>query len=137
MKGKSAHLVNIPEASTSSTGEADYYNEHGDPVYAHMANVQDNKHLIRFLISVDSVENSKCPTVLLKTDTEVDMNLMNSDTFDKLIQDRTVLQPTSLRMEAYGKAYGSDCARKVPCLSQMEGLCLQTVVLFNHHEYIT
>ena len=30
------------------------------------------------------------------------MNLMNSNTFDKLIQDRTVLQLTSLRMEAYG-----------------------------------
>ena len=43
-KGKLAHLVNIPEASTSSTGEADYYNEHRDPVYAHMVNVQDNKH---------------------------------------------------------------------------------------------
>ena len=54
-KGKSAHLVNIPEASTSSTGETDYYNEHGDPVYAHMVNVQDNKskHLIQFPISVD------------------------------------------------------------------------------------
>ena len=31
-----------------------------------------------------------------------DVNLMNSNTFDKLIQDRTVLELTSLRMEAYG-----------------------------------
>ena len=30
------------------------------------------------------------------------MNLMNSNTFDKLIKDRTVLELTSLRMEAYG-----------------------------------
>ena len=110
MKGKSAHLVNIPEVSTSFTGKADYYNEHGYPVYAHMVNVQDNKckHLIQFLISVDlekvrnSVENSMCPTVLLKADTEADVNLMNSNTSDKLIQDSTVLQLTSLRMEAYG-----------------------------------
>ena len=31
-----------------------------------------------------------------------DVNLMNSNTFDKLIQDRTVLELISLRMEAYG-----------------------------------
>ena len=32
MKGKcSTHLVNVPEASNSSTGKTDYYNEHGDP----------------------------------------------------------------------------------------------------------
>ena len=44
MKGKhSTHLVNVPEASTSSTSDPDYYNEHGDPVYAHMVNIQDNK----------------------------------------------------------------------------------------------
>ena len=46
--------------------------------------------------------STKCPTVLLKADTGADVNLMNSNTFDKLIQDRTVLQLTSLRMEAYG-----------------------------------
>ena len=50
----------------------------------------------------NSAENSKCPTVLLKADTGADVNLMNPNTFDKLIQDRTVLQLTSLRMEAYG-----------------------------------
>ena len=43
MKGKhSMHLVNVPEASNNSTSdEPDYYNEHGDPVYAHMVSVQD------------------------------------------------------------------------------------------------
>ena len=43
MKGKSTHSVNIPETSTHSTGsEPDYFNEHGDPVYAHghMVNVR-------------------------------------------------------------------------------------------------
>ena len=48
------------------------------------------------------VHSTKCPTVLLKADTGADVNLMNLNTFDTLIQDRTVLQPTSLRMEAYG-----------------------------------
>ena len=110
MKGKcSTHLVNVPEASNSSTSDPDYYNEHGDPVYAHMVNVQDNKHKhwIQFLISTElekvrnSVESSKCPTVLLKADTGVDVNLMNSNTFDSIFKDRAILQPSSLRMEAY------------------------------------
>ena len=48
------------------------------------------------------MENSKCPTVLLKADTGADVNLMNLNTFGKFIQDRSVLQLTSLRMEAYG-----------------------------------
>ena len=111
MKGKhSTHLVNILEAYTSSTSDPDYYNEHSDPVYTHMVNVQDNKckHLIQFPISTDlekvrnSVESStKCPTVLLKADTGVDVNLMNSQTFDSIFKDRTVLQPSPLTMEAY------------------------------------
>ena len=43
MKGKcSTHLVNVPRASNNSTSsEPDYYNEYGDPVYAHMVSVQD------------------------------------------------------------------------------------------------
>ena len=76
MKGKSTHLVNVPDTSTNSSSEPDYFNEHGDPVYAHMVNVKEinqEKHLIQFPISVDfkKVRNSveKCPTVLLKADT--------------------------------------------------------------------
>ena len=63
MKGKSTHLVDVP--STSNNSEPDYFNEHGDPVYAHahMVNVKEinhNKHLIQFPISVDfkTVRNS-------------------------------------------------------------------------------
>ena len=115
MKGKSTHLVNVSEASTSSTNsEPDYFNEHGDPVYAHMANVKEinwKKHLIQFPIGADlekvrnSMENStKCPTTLLKADTGSDVNLMNTNTFDTLIKDRTILQPSSLRMEVYGNS---------------------------------
>ena len=72
MKGGkcSTHLVDVPEASNSSTGEPSYYNEHRDPVYAHMVSVCDNKckHLIQFPISTElgnvrnSVESSKCYT---------------------------------------------------------------------------
>ena len=115
MKGKcSTHLVNVPEASNSSASDPDYYIEHGDPVYAHMVNVQDNecKHLVQFLTSTESekvrnsVESSNnCPTVLLKADTGADVNLMNSRTFNSLFNgNRTILQPSSLRMEAYGNS---------------------------------
>ena len=42
---KSTHLVNIPGASTTSTGSADYqpdyFNKHGDPVYAHMVHAKE------------------------------------------------------------------------------------------------
>ena len=97
MKGKSTHLVNVPDTSTNSIDSPpDYFNEHGNPVYAyaHMVHVKEincKKHLIQFPISVDLenmrnlVENSKCSTVLLKADTGAYVNLMNSNTFDKLI----------------------------------------------------
>ena len=76
-----------------------------------MVNVQDNKceHLIQFPISTELeqvtnlVESSmKYPTVLLKADTGANVNLMNSRTFDFIFKHRTVLQPSSFRMEAYG-----------------------------------
>ena len=84
---KSTYLVNVPGTSTDS--DPDYFNEHGDPVYAHthMVHVKEinrKKHLIQFPISMgfkkvrNLVDTSKCPTVLLKADTRADMNLMNS-----------------------------------------------------------
>ena len=98
MKGNcSTHLVNVSKASTSS--EPNYFNEHGDPLYAHMVNVKEinhKKHLIQSLISTDleklrnSVESStKCPTVLPKADTSADVNLMDAKTltlFSKIEQ---------------------------------------------------
>ena len=111
MKGKhSTHLVNVSKAPTGSTSDPDYYNEHGDPVYVHMVNVQDNKckHLIQFPISTElkKVRNlveasTKCPTVLLKADMGADVNLMNSKRFNSISKDRSMLQPSSLRMEEY------------------------------------
>ena len=105
---KSTLLVNIPGTSTNS--EPDYFNEHWDPVYTftHMVHVKEtnqNKHLIQFPISTDfkKVRNSQdCSIVLLKADTSVDVNLMNSSTFDRVIVDRSALQLTSLRTETYG-----------------------------------
>ena len=76
-----------------------------------MVNVMESrrKHLIQFPIGVNlekvrnSVKNSaKCPTVLLKADTGADVNLMNAKTFDSIFNDITLLQPSSLKMEAYG-----------------------------------
>ena len=82
-----------------------------------------NKHFIKFTIDLDdsklrrgsrnrmeystgSTDSSKCSkmssrTILLKADTGADVNLMNMATFNSLF-DRSVLQPTPLRMENYG-----------------------------------
>ena len=101
----STHSLEVPQASTSSAGagasEPLYFDDHGQPVFAHMVSVLHlNKHLIKFPISLDyetlrsrgsrggwnKMENStdstvcsKCliPTVLLKADTGADVNLMN------------------------------------------------------------
>ena len=122
----STHSVDVPGASNNSTGEPSYYNEHGHPVYAHMVSVCDNKHkhLIQFPISIElekvrnSVESSKCLTVLLKADTRADVNLMNSKTFDSLF-DRKALEFTSLRMEGYGTIVQWKYL-EIPCIHQME-----------------
>ena len=107
---KSAHLVGVPGNFTNS--DPNYFDEHGEPVYAHAHMVHakainKKKHMIQFPISVnlEKVRNSaegQCPTVLLKADTGTDVNLLNSTTFNKIIGDRSLLQLTSLRMEAYG-----------------------------------
>ena len=43
-----------------------------------------------------------CLTVLLKANMGADVNLLNSTTFDRIIGDRSILQPSTLKMEAYG-----------------------------------
>ena len=109
---KSTHLVGVPGTSTNS--DPDYFDEHGEPVYAHALMVHTKainkkKHLIQFPISVNLEKVRKpvegpCPTVLLKADTGADVNLLNSTTFNKIIGDRSLLQPSTLRMEAYGNS---------------------------------
>ena len=107
---KSNHLVGTPDTSTNSG--PDYFDEYGEPVYiqthmVHAKEINKKKHLIQFPIIVNLEKVRKpaegpCPTVLLKADTRADVNLLNSTTFDRIIGDRSVLQPTSLKMEADG-----------------------------------
>ena len=63
----------------------------------------------------------KSPTVLLKADTGTDLNLMNSATFDRIIGDRSALQPTSLRIEAYGNNTAVEVLGKFHVFLRWEG----------------
>ena len=106
---KLTHLVEVPGTSTNSG--PDYFDEHGEPVYAHalMVNVKainKKKHLIQCPMSVNlekvrKLAEGPCPTVLLKADMGADVNL-NPITFNRIIGNTSILQPSTLRMEAYG-----------------------------------
>ena len=53
--------------------------------------------------STDSTGCTNCSTMLLKADTEGDVNLMNKQTFDQLFgKAKDLLQLTPIRMENYG-----------------------------------
>ena len=113
----STHLLEVPQASNSATGAGDslYFDDNGEPV---VSVLHSNKHLIKFPIALDyatlrgrnKMENStdstgctKCSTILLKTDTGADVNLMKKQTFNQLFGDtKGLLQPTPIRMENYG-----------------------------------
>ena len=106
----STHSLEVPQASTSSTGASEplYFDDQGQPVFAHMVSVlHSNKHLIKFPIfldygtlqsrgsregwnkmenSTDSTVCSKCSTVLLKADTGADVNLMNRHLINSLVR---------------------------------------------------
>ena len=108
---KSAHLVNVPEDSNNS--EPIYYDELGEPVYTQTYAVQvnarnRNQHLIHLPISVNleklRKQTESCLTILLKIDTGSDVNLLNSTTFDWVIGNRSILQPSTLEMENYGSS---------------------------------
>ena len=89
-------------------------NELGEPLYVQTYTVQvnginKNKHLIQLPVSVNLEKVRKlvegpCPTVLLKADTGADVNLLNFTTFDQIIDDRSILQPSTLSMETYGSS---------------------------------
>ena len=117
----STHSLEVPQASTSSTGAGEplYFDDQGQPVFTHMVSVlHANKHLIKFPIaldymtlrdrnkmenSTDSTGHTNCPTVLLKADTGADVNLINKQTFDQLFgKAKDLLQLTPIRMENYG-----------------------------------
>ena len=108
---KSAHLVDVPVNSSDS--EPIYYDELGEPVYAQTYAVQvngknRNKHLIQLPVSVNLEKVRKpaesCPTFLLKVDTGADVNPLNSTTLDRIIANRSILQPSTLKMENYGSS---------------------------------
>ena len=72
----------------------------------HTKEIHKKKHLIQFPISVNLEKVRKpsegpCPTVLLKANTGVDVNLLKSTTFDRIIGDRLILQPSTYKMDAY------------------------------------
>ena len=108
---KSAHLVDVPEDSNGS--EPLYYDELGEPVYAQMYAVQvnarnKNQLLIQLPVSVNlekvRKQTESHPTILLKIDTGADVNLLNSTTFDQVIGDRSILQPSTPKMENYSSS---------------------------------
>ena len=121
LKAKSStHSLEVPQASTSSAGagagEHLYFDNDKQPIFTHMVSVlHANKHLTKFPIALDyttlrgrnKMENStdstgctNCSTMLLKTDTGADVNLMNKCTFDQLFgMAKDLLQPNPIRME--------------------------------------
>ena len=136
---KSTHLVGV--SSSSSDSDPDYFDEFGEPVYVqthlvHTKEIHKKKHLIQFPISVNSEKVRKpaeapCPTVLLKADTGADVNLLNSTIFDRIIGDRSILQPLTYKMEAYRKFH---CRRtwKILRVPEMEGQDLQAIILHDN-----
>ena len=117
-----------------------YFNNEGQPVYTYMVSVPHaNKHLIRFPISLEPMSlrrkgthtdsSLSTPHVLLKADTGADINLINRRTFNQLF-DSKVLTPTPIKMENYGNSTVQS-VRNVPCISQMEGKGIQTIILRN------
>ena len=109
---KSTYLVDVP--GSSSDASPLYFDELGEPVYVQTYTVlvngtNKNKHLIQLPVSVNlekvrNLAEGPCPTVLLKADTGADVNLLNCTTFDQIIGDRSILQPSTLRMETYGSS---------------------------------
>ena len=110
----STHSLEVPQASTSSAGASEplYFDDDGQPVFAHMVSVPHaNKHLIKFSIALDHttlrswIGNSTSQMVLLKADTGADINLMNRQTFYQLFgKAKDLLQLTPIRMENYGNS---------------------------------
>ena len=113
----STHSLEVPQASTGATaGEALYFNDDGELVFAHMVSVLNSskyKHVIKFPIALDHADlrnrnKVECSTMLLKADMGANVNWMNKQTFNQLfggqgkVKAKDVLKPTPIRMENYG-----------------------------------
>ena len=150
----STHSLEVPQASTSTAGagasEPLYFDDDGQPVFTHMVSVPHaNKHLIKFPISLDygtlrgrgsregwnKMENSTDSTVhpqqtvLLKADTGADVNLMNRQTFNQLFGKAKGCATTDSYQDGKLWKYSSESAWDVPCISEVEGQGLQTIIL--------
>ena len=148
LKKHSTHSLEVPQASNTSTagagaGEPLYFDDAGQPVYTYMVSVPHvNKHLIKFPIALDyltlrgrnkmenstsSTGRSDCSTVLLKADTCCKLDEQ------KNIRSTLWRGQRSTSTDTYqdGKLwkYCSESARDVPCISEVEGQGLQTVIL--------
>ena len=119
LQGKcSAHSLETPQANSAGAGASEplYFNDEGQPVYTYMVSVPHaNKHLIKFPVTLEPTAlrrkgtnadfSPSTPSVLLKADTEADVNLMNKQTFNQLFGGaKEVLKPTPIRMENYGNS---------------------------------
>ena len=106
----SAHSLETPQTNSARAGEPLYFNDEGQPVYTYMVSVPHaNKHLIKFPVALEPATlkgnnvDSPPSTVLLKSDTGADINLMNSKTFNQLFGEaKEVIKPTPIKMENYG-----------------------------------
>ena len=112
LKGKcSTHSLEVPQTNSAGAGASEplYFNDEGQPIYTYMVSVPHvNKHLIKFPVALDPTtlkgNNTDSPlSVLLKADTEADINLINRKTFNQLFGEaKEVLKLTPIKMENYG-----------------------------------
>ena len=150
LKGKhSTHSLEVPQASTSTAGagagEPLYFNDEGQPVYMYMVSVPHvNKHLIKFPIALDyyhtqgQEQNGKFHKFywLLWLFHRVAQGRHRG--WCKLDEQKNIRstlwrgqKSTSTNTYQDGKLwkYCSESARDVPCISEVEGQGLQTIIL--------
>ena len=141
LQGKhSAHSLETPQMTSAGAGASEplYFNDEGQPVYTYMVSVPHaNKHLMRFPIAIEPMalrrkgthadSSLSTPSVLLKADTGADVNLINRKTFNQLFDSKVFEAYTHQDGELW--KFDSKSVRNVPCISQMEGMGLQTIIL--------
>ena len=140
---KSAHLVDVPviptilNPSTMMNLENLFYLQ----TYAVQVNARNrNQHLIQLPVSVNLEKVRKpmecCPTILLKIDTGADVNLLNCTTFDWVIGNRSILQPSRLKMKNYSSSR-IVVLGKILWIVRWKGKNLQATLLCDNSQYLT